>query len=133
MLKESVWARLTPSELWGRIRTEAADYYHHSLDRCVCVLLCMCVSVVVYVQHDFTSIFSVSSESMDDIIEKHGLQRISLLREMAIKTGIQVRHLSLFSTKYNMNSVNFKDILGNAFCRNHTFCLIKNLICNFNR
>ncbi|XP_034062393.1 clustered mitochondria protein homolog isoform X4 [Gymnodraco acuticeps] len=63
MLKESVWARLTPSELWGRIRTEAADYYHHSLD----------------------------SESMDDVIEKHGLQRISLLREMAIKTGIQVQ------------------------------------------
>ncbi|KAK1883191.1 Clustered mitochondria protein like [Dissostichus eleginoides] len=30
-------------------------------------------------------------ESMDDVIEKHGLQRISLLREMAIKTGIQVQ------------------------------------------
>ncbi|KAK5858736.1 hypothetical protein PBY51_002854 [Eleginops maclovinus] len=63
MLKESVWARLTPAELWGRIRTEARDYYHHSID----------------------------SESLDDVIEKHSLQRISLLREMAIKTGIQVQ------------------------------------------
>lgn len=33
---------------------------------------------------------SVSSESIDEVIEKHGLQRISLLREIAIKTGIQV-------------------------------------------
>uniref|UniRef100_A0A671X1J5 Clustered mitochondria homolog n=1 Tax=Sparus aurata TaxID=8175 RepID=A0A671X1J5_SPAAU len=32
-----------------------------------------------------------SVESIDDVIEKHGLQRISLLREIAIKTGIQVQ------------------------------------------
>ncbi|XP_070839589.1 clustered mitochondria protein homolog [Chaetodon trifascialis] len=63
MLTDSVWARLTPSELWGRIRTEAGDYYHYTID----------------------------SESIDEVIEKHGLQRISLLREMAIKTGIQVQ------------------------------------------
>ncbi|XP_029304608.1 LOW QUALITY PROTEIN: clustered mitochondria protein homolog [Cottoperca gobio] len=63
LLKDSVWARLTPSELWGRIRTEAGDYYHYTID----------------------------SESLDDVIEKHSLQRISLLREIAIKTGIQVQ------------------------------------------
>ncbi|XP_022594435.1 clustered mitochondria protein homolog [Seriola dumerili] len=63
MLTDSVWARLTPSELWGRIRTEAGDYYHYTLD----------------------------CDSVDEVIEKHGLQRISLLREIAIKTGIQVQ------------------------------------------
>uniref|UniRef100_A0A671X2B0 Clustered mitochondria protein homolog n=1 Tax=Sparus aurata TaxID=8175 RepID=A0A671X2B0_SPAAU len=65
LLTDSVWARLTRSELWGRIRAEAGDYYHYAVDRCV--------------------------ESIDDVIEKHGLQRISLLREIAIKTGIQVQ------------------------------------------
>ncbi|XP_031136585.1 clustered mitochondria protein homolog isoform X2 [Sander lucioperca] len=63
LLTDSVWARLTPSELWGRIRTEAGVYYHYTID----------------------------SESVDGVIEKHSLQRISLLRELAIKTGIQVQ------------------------------------------
>ncbi|XP_071362171.1 clustered mitochondria protein homolog isoform X1 [Trachinotus anak] len=63
LLTDSVWARLTPSELWGRIRTEAGDYYHYTID----------------------------CDSIDEVIEKHGLQRISLLREIAIKTGIQVQ------------------------------------------
>uniref|UniRef100_A0A665TT55 Clustered mitochondria (cluA/CLU1) homolog b n=1 Tax=Echeneis naucrates TaxID=173247 RepID=A0A665TT55_ECHNA len=65
MVTDSLWARLSPAELWGRIRTEAGEYYHYTIDRCV--------------------------ESIDAIIEKHGLQKISLLREMAIKTGIQVQ------------------------------------------
>ncbi|XP_070700176.1 clustered mitochondria protein homolog [Pempheris klunzingeri] len=63
MLTDSVWARLTPSELWGRIKTEAGDYYHYTID----------------------------SENIDEVIEKHSLQRISLLRGIAIKTGIQVQ------------------------------------------
>uniref|UniRef100_A0A3Q1FEA3 Clustered mitochondria protein homolog n=1 Tax=Acanthochromis polyacanthus TaxID=80966 RepID=A0A3Q1FEA3_9TELE len=62
-LTDSVWARLTSTELWGKIRAEAQDYYHYTID----------------------------SESIDEAIEKHNLQRISLLREMAIKTGIQVQ------------------------------------------
>lgn len=33
LLTDSMWARLTPSELWGRIRTEAGDYYHYTIDR----------------------------------------------------------------------------------------------------
>ncbi|XP_026183319.1 clustered mitochondria protein homolog [Mastacembelus armatus] len=63
LLTDNMWARLTPGELWGRIRTEAEDYYHYTLH----------------------------SKSIDEVIEKHNLQRISLLREMAIKTGIQVQ------------------------------------------
>uniref|UniRef100_A0A669BQ05 Clustered mitochondria homolog n=1 Tax=Oreochromis niloticus TaxID=8128 RepID=A0A669BQ05_ORENI len=61
LLSDSVWARLTSGELWGRIRAEARDYYHYTFD------------------------------SIDEVIEKHNLQRISLLREIAIKTGIQVQ------------------------------------------
>ncbi|XP_037604137.1 clustered mitochondria protein homolog [Sebastes umbrosus] len=84
LLTDSVWARMTPSELWGRIRTEAGDYYHYIID----------------------------SESIDEVIEKHSLQRISLLREMAIKTGIQVqlreyvfesRHRPVFSEEDVVN------------------------------
>ncbi|XP_024122380.1 clustered mitochondria protein homolog [Oryzias melastigma] len=60
---DSVWARLTSSRLWGRIRAEAEDYYK----------------------------YAVESESLEEVIEKHNLQRISLLREFAIKTGIQVQ------------------------------------------
>ncbi|KAK2828215.1 hypothetical protein Q5P01_019249 [Channa striata] len=84
LLTDSMWARLTPSELWGRIRTEARHYYHHTID----------------------------SESIDELIEKHSLQRISLLREMAIKTGIQVqlreyafesRHRPVFSEEDIVN------------------------------
>lgn len=39
---------------------------------------------------------SVFSESIDEVIETHGLQRTSLLREIAIKTGIQVRHQACY-------------------------------------
>ncbi|XP_035033613.1 clustered mitochondria protein homolog isoform X1 [Hippoglossus stenolepis] len=63
LLTDSVWARLTPSELWGRIRAEAGDYFN----------------------------YMINSDSIDEVIEKHGLQRISLLREIAIKMGIQVQ------------------------------------------
>lgn len=59
---------------------------------CVCVcggMMCAPVSDAV--------ILSVCSESIDEVIERHGLQRISLLREIAIKTGIQVRRLPYFS------------------------------------
>ncbi|KAM9846424.1 clustered mitochondria protein homolog [Aulostomus maculatus] len=63
LLTGSSWARMTRDELWGRIRTEAEDYYH----------------------------YTIVSESIDEVIEKYSLQRISLLREMAIKTGIQVQ------------------------------------------
>lgn len=97
MLTDSVWAKLTPSELWGKIRTEAENYYHYTIDGCVFLHVCVCG----YLQKDFFHVnelnelsFSVFSDSMDEVIGKHSLQRISLLRELALKTGIQVRHLS---------------------------------------
>ncbi|CAJ1063756.1 clustered mitochondria protein homolog [Xyrichtys novacula] len=62
-LSDSVWTRLSPSELWVKIKAEAEEYYH----------------------------FTTDSESLDEVIEKHSLQKISLLREIAIKTGIQVQ------------------------------------------
>lgn len=92
LLTDSVWARLTHSELWVRIRTEAKDYYHYTIDRCVFVRVFVCSWI--FATGFFTVILSVFSESIDEVIEKYSLQRISLLREMAIKTGIQVRHLS---------------------------------------
>ncbi|XP_072230646.1 clustered mitochondria protein homolog isoform X2 [Leuresthes tenuis] len=58
-----VWLKLTSSELWSRIRAEAQDYYH----------------------------YTVHSESLEEVIQTHHLQRISLLRELSMKTGIQVQ------------------------------------------
>ncbi|KAM9332839.1 clustered mitochondria protein homolog [Pholidichthys leucotaenia] len=62
-LTDSAWTRLTSSELWDRIRVEAREYYHYIVD----------------------------SGSVDEAIERYGLQRVALLREIAIKTGIQVQ------------------------------------------
>ncbi|XP_051734303.1 clustered mitochondria protein homolog isoform X2 [Ctenopharyngodon idella] len=58
----TVWSNLTPSDLWVAIKTEAHEYYHYSLP---------CGSV-------------------EEAVDKCRLQRITLLREIAIKTGIQV-------------------------------------------
>ncbi|XP_005170337.2 clustered mitochondria protein homolog isoform X2 [Danio rerio] len=58
----TIWSTLTPSDLWRAISTEALEYYHYSL---------CCVSV-------------------EEAVDKCRLQRITLLRETAIKTGIQI-------------------------------------------
>ncbi|CAM4670777.1 unnamed protein product [Leuciscus chuanchicus] len=58
----TVWANLTPSDLWVAIKTEAQEYYHYSLP---------CGSV-------------------EEAVDKCRLQRNTLLREIAIKTGIQI-------------------------------------------
>uniref|UniRef100_A0A3Q1C7P2 Clustered mitochondria protein homolog n=1 Tax=Amphiprion ocellaris TaxID=80972 RepID=A0A3Q1C7P2_AMPOC len=58
----TAWASLTPSELWKNIASEAQSYYH----------------------------FTVQCESVDQVVEKYGLQKITLLREISIKTGIQI-------------------------------------------
>ncbi|KAJ0063511.1 hypothetical protein NL108_002680 [Boleophthalmus pectinirostris] len=58
----TAWASLTPSELWKNIISEAQSYYH----------------------------FTVDCESVDQVVEKYGLQKITLLREISIKTGIQI-------------------------------------------
>ncbi|XP_072248623.1 clustered mitochondria protein homolog isoform X2 [Leuresthes tenuis] len=58
----TAWASLTPSELWKNIASEAKSYYH----------------------------FILQCESVDQVVEKYGLQKITLLREISIKTGIQI-------------------------------------------
>lgn len=58
----TAWASLTPSELWKNITSEAHGYYN----------------------------FSLQCESVDQAVEKYGLQKITLLREISIKTGIQI-------------------------------------------
>uniref|UniRef100_A0A672ZEN9 Clustered mitochondria protein homolog n=2 Tax=Sphaeramia orbicularis TaxID=375764 RepID=A0A672ZEN9_9TELE len=58
----TAWASLTPSELWKNIVSEAQSYYH----------------------------FAIECESVDQVVEKYGLQKSTLLREISIKTGIQI-------------------------------------------
>lgn len=58
----TAWASLTPSELWKNIASEAQSYYH----------------------------FTIQCESVDHVVEKYGLQKTTLLREISIKTGIQI-------------------------------------------
>uniref|UniRef100_A0A3Q2CZ35 Clustered mitochondria protein homolog n=1 Tax=Cyprinodon variegatus TaxID=28743 RepID=A0A3Q2CZ35_CYPVA len=58
----TAWASLTPSELWKNIAAEAQSYYH----------------------------FKIHCESVDQVVEKYGLQKITLLREISVKTGIQI-------------------------------------------
>lgn len=88
-LKDNMWCKLTPAELWSRIRSEARDYFHYTINRCV---WCRCWWVVCRMLQSS----SVFSESIDEVIERHGLQRTSLLREIAVKTGIQVRHQACY-------------------------------------
>ncbi|KAG7470582.1 hypothetical protein MATL_G00115480 [Megalops atlanticus] len=58
----TAWASLTPGELWKNIASEAQSYYH----------------------------FTLHCESVDQAVERFGLQKITLLREISIKTGIQI-------------------------------------------
>uniref|UniRef100_A0AAR2ISD0 Clustered mitochondria protein homolog n=1 Tax=Pygocentrus nattereri TaxID=42514 RepID=A0AAR2ISD0_PYGNA len=68
----TAWASLTPSELWKNIASEALSYYH----------------------------FTLQCESADQAVEKYGLQKITLLREISVKTGIQV----ILIKEYNFDS-----------------------------
>ncbi|XP_032368204.1 clustered mitochondria protein homolog isoform X1 [Etheostoma spectabile] len=58
----TAWASLTPNELWKNIASEAKSYYH----------------------------FTIECESVDQVVEKYGLQKTTLLREISVKTGIQI-------------------------------------------
>ncbi|XP_058857010.1 clustered mitochondria protein homolog isoform X1 [Acipenser ruthenus] len=58
----TVWASLTPTELWRSIVSEASSYYH----------------------------FTLHCETVDQAVEKYGLQKTTLLREISIKAGIQI-------------------------------------------
>ncbi|XP_061683095.1 clustered mitochondria protein homolog isoform X1 [Syngnathoides biaculeatus] len=58
----TAWASLTPSELWKNIASEAQSYYH----------------------------FTIQCENVDQVVEKYNLQKITLLREISVKAGIQI-------------------------------------------
>lgn len=58
----TAWASLTPNELWKNIASEAKSYYH----------------------------FTIQCESVDQVVEKYGFQKTTLLREISLKTGIQI-------------------------------------------
>ncbi|XP_041850411.1 clustered mitochondria protein homolog isoform X2 [Melanotaenia boesemani] len=58
----TAWASLTPSELWKNIASEAQSYYH----------------------------FTIQCDNVDQVVEKYNLQKITLLREISVKTGIQI-------------------------------------------
>ncbi|XP_017288871.1 clustered mitochondria protein homolog isoform X1 [Kryptolebias marmoratus] len=58
----TAWASLTPSELWKNIASEAQSYYH----------------------------FTLQCESVDQVVERYNLQKTTLLREISVKTGIQI-------------------------------------------
>uniref|UniRef100_A0A7N8YGP7 Clustered mitochondria protein homolog n=1 Tax=Mastacembelus armatus TaxID=205130 RepID=A0A7N8YGP7_9TELE len=58
----TAWASLTPSELWKNIASEAQSYYH----------------------------YNIQCESVDQVVEKYSFQKTTLLREISIKTGIQI-------------------------------------------
>ncbi|XP_078278905.1 clustered mitochondria protein homolog isoform X1 [Rhinoraja longicauda] len=58
----TAWASTTPQELWKNISNETKSYFN----------------------------FTIECESVDQAVEKYGLQKISLLREICLKSGIQI-------------------------------------------
>ncbi|XP_069766359.1 clustered mitochondria protein homolog isoform X2 [Narcine bancroftii] len=58
----TTWASTTPQELWKNISHEAKSYFS----------------------------FNIDCENVDQAVEKYGLQKISLLREICVKLGIQI-------------------------------------------
>uniref|UniRef100_A0A8C8XD34 Clustered mitochondria protein homolog n=1 Tax=Panthera leo TaxID=9689 RepID=A0A8C8XD34_PANLE len=58
----TAWAVMTPQELWKNICQEAKNYFG----------------------------FSLECETVDQAVETYGLQKITLLREISLKTGIQI-------------------------------------------
>ncbi|GAB1604633.1 clustered mitochondria protein homolog [Argonauta hians] len=67
------WLHENPRSLWKRIVNDVHDYYH----------------------------FTLESDSVDSLIEKYGIQKISLLRAICRKCGIQIQ-----LKDYNFDSKN---------------------------
>ncbi|XP_029648637.1 clustered mitochondria protein homolog [Octopus sinensis] len=80
------WLNETPKSLWKRIVNDVHEYYH----------------------------FTVESDSVDSLVEKYGIQKISLLRSICRKCGIQI-----LLKDYNFDSKNrqtfFEDDIVNVF------------------
>uniref|UniRef100_A0A8C4IQW7 Clustered mitochondria (cluA/CLU1) homolog b n=1 Tax=Dicentrarchus labrax TaxID=13489 RepID=A0A8C4IQW7_DICLA len=75
-------------ELLSRRRSRRRRSHGSRTGLCVCGNLWLDMCNRFFLCFHFYLSFS---ESIDEVLEKHSLQRISLLREMAIKTGIQVQ------------------------------------------
>nr|XP_023412052.1 clustered mitochondria protein homolog isoform X2 [Loxodonta africana] len=58
----TAWAVMTPQELWKNICQEAKNYFD----------------------------FNLECETVDQAVETYGLQKITLLREISLKTGVQI-------------------------------------------
>ncbi|KAJ8312586.1 hypothetical protein KUTeg_009959 [Tegillarca granosa] len=67
------WVSETPKTLWKKIVDEVKDYYHYTLE----------------------------CDSIDSAVEKYGVQKISLLRNMCLKCGVQI-----LLREYNLESKN---------------------------
>lgn len=94
----STWTALGGNELWSLICQDAQETYRlkeglgwakiiHS--KGFNPYMCLVRPVVLSSR---SNLFYRSN--VDHVVEQYGLQKISLLREMCLKTGIQVLHLS---------------------------------------
>lgn len=55
------------------------------------LLVRVTVTLGMFISENLSLNVSLYSESVDQVVERYGLQKITLLREISIKTGIQVR------------------------------------------
>ncbi|KAK3589135.1 hypothetical protein CHS0354_017102 [Potamilus streckersoni] len=80
------WVSESPRSLWKKITFEVEDYYHYTLE----------------------------GDSVDSVIEKYGLQRVSLVRSFCKKVGIQI-----LLREYNLDAKNkqvfFEEDIINVF------------------
>ncbi|KAK4301673.1 hypothetical protein Pmani_026201 [Petrolisthes manimaculis] len=58
----SLWASYTPKNLWARIKLELKNYYDWTLE----------------------------TDSIDSTVQKYGVQKITLLRNLCLKSGVQI-------------------------------------------
>ncbi|XP_063853369.1 LOW QUALITY PROTEIN: clustered mitochondria protein homolog [Scylla paramamosain] len=58
----SQWASMTPRSLWAQLRAEAQEYYG----------------------------FELQGEGVDAVVQRYGLQKVTLLRALCLKCGVQV-------------------------------------------
>ncbi|CAK1551094.1 unnamed protein product [Leptosia nina] len=78
------WQTLTPRQLFTQIQQELEAYWGFGLD----------------------------AESMDSVIQKHGLQKISLLRSFALKVGLQIMLREYDFDNKNKTTFSSSDIMN---------------------
>lgn len=90
-MESTPWSTLTGAELWNLVCQESVETYNiidalgygHTL----------CLFVFVFLKYAFTFSFFpplFNSSGPNYLVEQYGLQKISLLREFCLKTGVQV-------------------------------------------